>query len=423
MTPLGQRSPAARPARLDGAGAGRSAGLEPGVECRAAITRPSTRSGLRGCQRGGHRGVASSGRSTGWPTARRLRAQLRLSGRRQPQALRPRGRHDEVAVAGAARRRRGRRRPPARPRRASASPKAPTSSCRRPAARSCSRSSPTRRAAGTVWAAFNRRVRHHRSSTRRVGHRHRIERAIQAFPGHDVRVERRLMLGLDPHADRRPDPWTTGGSCSDRRCSRCSSIFVIGLVGTMFMVWFERKIIAGMQNRIGPNKAGPFGLLQTLADGIKLFFKEDLMPDQADRWVFRLAPFLAFVPAFLRVVGDPARRRLHRRQRRHRRVVRARHAGAAGRSTDRHPARAGAVVDRRLRGDARRLVVGSKYPLLGSVRATAQMVTYEAALGLSLAAVLLIAGTLSTAGIVDEQDRLSATGTSSPPGSCRSSSS
>src|SRR5262249_47989034 len=76
-------------------------------------------------------------------------------------------------------------------------------------------------------------------------------------------------------------------------------VFVIGLVGTMFMVWFERKIIAGMQNRVGPNKAGPFGILQTLADGMKLIFKEDFMPDRADRWVYRLAPFLAFVPAFL----------------------------------------------------------------------------------------------------------------------------
>ena len=76
-------------------------------------------------------------------------------------------------------------------------------------------------------------------------------------------------------------------------------IFVVGLVGTMFMVWFERKMIAGMQNRIGPAKAGPFGILQTLADGIKLFFKEDLIPDRADRFVFKLAPYLAFVPAFL----------------------------------------------------------------------------------------------------------------------------
>jgi NADH-quinone oxidoreductase subunit H len=73
-------------------------------------------------------------------------------------------------------------------------------------------------------------------------------------------------------------------------------IFVLGLVATMLMVWFERKAIAGMQNRIGPNKAGPFGILQTLADGIKLFFKEDLIPDKSDRFVFKLAPYLAFVP-------------------------------------------------------------------------------------------------------------------------------
>ena len=76
-------------------------------------------------------------------------------------------------------------------------------------------------------------------------------------------------------------------------------IFVVGLVATMFMVWFERKVIAGMQNRVGPNKAGPFGILQTLADGMKLIFKEDFLPNRADRFVYRLAPFLAFVPAFL----------------------------------------------------------------------------------------------------------------------------
>ena len=76
-------------------------------------------------------------------------------------------------------------------------------------------------------------------------------------------------------------------------------IFVVGLVGTMLMVWFERKVIAFMQNRVGPDKAGPKGLLQTLADGVKLFFKEDLVPDKGDRFVFKLAPYLAFVPAFL----------------------------------------------------------------------------------------------------------------------------
>ena len=71
------------------------------------------------------------------------------------------------------------------------------------------------------------------------------------------------------------------------------------LVAVMLMIWFERKVISDMQNRIGPNRAGPFGLLQTLADGIKLFFKEDLLPAQADSFVFKLAPYLALLPALL----------------------------------------------------------------------------------------------------------------------------
>ena len=184
-------------------------------------------------------------------------------------------------------------------------------------------------------------------------------------------------------------------------------IFVIGLVGTMFMVWFERKVIAGMQNRVGPNKAGPWGLLQTLADGIKLFFKEDLKPDRADHFVFKLAPYLAFVPAFLVwtviplggdfrdgkngvveilgkqtlvQLGDPPVGIL---------FVLAMSSIA--------------VYGIMLAGWAS----GSKYPLLGSVRASAQMVSYEAALGLSVATVLLLAGTLSTNGIVASQDTLS----------------
>ena len=182
------------------------------------------------------------------------------------------------------------------------------------------------------------------------------------------------------------------------------AIFVIGLVGTMFMVWFERKIVSGMQNRVGPNKAGPFGLLQTLADGTKLFFKEDLLPDKADKWVFRLSPFLAFVPAFLLWAVIPL----------------------GGDFTDGND---GTVT---MFGYETRVQLvdvpigillvlalssigvygimlagwasGSKYPLLGSVRASAQMISYEAALGLSLAAVLLMSGTLSTAGIVQGQD-------------------
>ena len=66
--------------------------------------------------------------------------------------------------------------------------------------------------------------------------------------------------------------------------------FVVLLVAVMLMVWFERKVVSRLQNRIGPNVAGPFGILQTLADGTKLFFKEDIIPTRADRFVFQLAP-------------------------------------------------------------------------------------------------------------------------------------
>jgi NADH-quinone oxidoreductase subunit H len=180
-------------------------------------------------------------------------------------------------------------------------------------------------------------------------------------------------------------------------------IFVVGLVGTMLMVWFERKVISYMQNRIGPDKAGPKGLLQTLADGIKLFFKEDLIPDRADRFVFKLAPYLAFVPAFLvwsviPLGGDFS-------------------GGKDG------TIKIGSYVTKMQLADPPIGVLlllalssigvygimlagwssGSKYPLLGSVRASAQMVSYEAALGLSLATVILVAGTLSTSGIVFAQ--------------------
>ncbi len=178
--------------------------------------------------------------------------------------------------------------------------------------------------------------------------------------------------------------------------------FVFLLVATMFMVWFERKIIADMQHRIGPNRAGPWGILQTLADGTKLFFKEDLLPDKADRRVFRLAPVLAVVPAFLAFSIIPL----------------------GGNFTDGDGTvsifghrtflqladppvgvlfflamSAIGVYGIMLAGWSS----GSKYPLLGSVRASAQIVSYEAALGLSVAAVLLVTRTLSTNGIVAAQ--------------------
>ena len=180
-------------------------------------------------------------------------------------------------------------------------------------------------------------------------------------------------------------------------------VFVVGLLATMLMVWFERKAIAGMQNRIGPNKTGPFGILQTLADGIKLFFKEDLFPSRADRFVFALAPFLSLVPAFLAFaiipLGGDFRNGSSGEVTLFGQVTRIQLADPPIGVLFALAISSIAVYGIMLAGWSS----GSKYPLLGSVRASAQMVSYEAALGLSLACVLLLAGTLSTSGIVAAQ--------------------
>ena len=84
--------------------------------------------------------------------------------------------------------------------------------------------------------------------------------------------------------------------------------FAALMVSVMLMIWFERKVISDMQARIGPNRAGPWGLLQTLADGIKLFFKEDLIPERADRFVFKLAPYLSILPGLPGLRHRPRRR-------------------------------------------------------------------------------------------------------------------
>ena len=180
-------------------------------------------------------------------------------------------------------------------------------------------------------------------------------------------------------------------------------VFVFLLVGTMLMVWFERKVISDMQNRIGPNRAGPFGILQTLADGIKLFFKEPMVPDRADRRIFRLAPYLSFVPAFLTFSIVPM-------------------GGVFGHGHDGTVSILGHDTFLQLADPPIGILValacssiavygvmlagwssGSKYPLLGSVRASAQMVSYEAALGLAVVTVVLATGSLSTHNIVAEQ--------------------
>ncbi|MDA8056672.1 MAG: NADH-quinone oxidoreductase subunit NuoH [Actinomycetota bacterium] len=172
-------------------------------------------------------------------------------------------------------------------------------------------------------------------------------------------------------------------------------VFAALMVAVMLMIWFERKVISDMQSRIGPNRAGPFGILQTLADGTKLFFKEDLLPDRADRFVFKLAPYLTIIPAFLAFAVVPI----------------------GGEVTIAHHTFELQLADPPM-GILFLLAMssiavygimlagwssGSKYPLLGSVRASAQMISYEAALGMTVVMVALITGSLSTRSIVVAQ--------------------
>lgn len=175
-------------------------------------------------------------------------------------------------------------------------------------------------------------------------------------------------------------------------------VFAMLLIATMLMVWFERRVIGQMQNRIGPNRAGPFGLLQTLADGTKLLFKEDLTPEAADRSVFRYAPLMSMVPAFLTFAVIPISGSWY-----------GGHGGLVsifGHTTRLQladppvgflfvlAATSIAVYGVTLGGWAS----GSKYPLFGSVRATAQMVSYEAAMGLAVATVFLATASNTTIG-------------------------
>jgi len=168
------------------------------------------------------------------------------------------------------------------------------------------------------------------------------------------------------------------------------------LLGAVLMtIWYERRFISLMQNRYGPQEAGPFGLGQSMADAIKVIFKEALRPTSADRSVFRLAPYLAVVPAFLTFAILPLGGSIT----------------IAHRTTFLQLADppVGILWMLMMSGIAIYGVMlagwasGSKYPLLGSVRASAQLISYEAALGLSIASVVLVTGSMSTRDIVTAQ--------------------
>jgi NADH-quinone oxidoreductase subunit H len=173
------------------------------------------------------------------------------------------------------------------------------------------------------------------------------------------------------------------------------AVFALLLLSVLLYIWFLRKVIARMQNRIGPDRAGPFGLLQTLADGIKLFFKEQSVPTTADRKIFFLAPYFSVLAAFLAFAIVPIGGLVT----------------IAGRETYVQLADLpiGIMWLLAMSGLGIYGVMlagwssGSKYPLLGSVRASAQLLSYEAAFSLAIVGVLVQANTLSTRAIVNKQ--------------------
>ncbi|MDP9399152.1 MAG: NADH-quinone oxidoreductase subunit NuoH [Actinomycetota bacterium] len=176
------------------------------------------------------------------------------------------------------------------------------------------------------------------------------------------------------------------------------AIFGGVVLAVLFIMWFERRVVARMQMRLGPNRTGPFGLLQGLADGIKLGLKEDLIPRAADRVVFVLAPILATIPAFLALAVIPF----------------GPEVSIFGERTVLQladfPVAVLYIVAVASIGIYGIVLAGwssgSTYPLLGGLRSSAQMISYEVAMGLSFVAVFLYAGSMSTAEIVEAQGSL-----------------
>jgi NADH-quinone oxidoreductase subunit H len=167
------------------------------------------------------------------------------------------------------------------------------------------------------------------------------------------------------------------------------------LVAVTYMVLLERKVIAWAQSRLGPMRVGPYGVLQPVADAIKLMLKEDITPVRADKWVFTAAPIISMVPALIvyavipfgpvvRLFGRPVSLYIADVNVGLLYIVAVASVGVYG------------II---LAGYAS----NSKYPLLASLRASAQLIRYEVAVTLTLVSVIMMAGTLSMVGIVNAQ--------------------
>ncbi len=173
------------------------------------------------------------------------------------------------------------------------------------------------------------------------------------------------------------------------------AVFALVLITVILLVWFERKIVADMQNRLGPMRAGPFGILQAVADGVKLIFKEPVVPRKVEYALYMVAPIAALVPSILIFMVIPIGRPF---------TLGDREINLVG--TDLNIALLYVLAMSSIAVYAVVLAgwsSGSKYPLLGSVRASAQMISYEAAMGLALVPVIMYTGSTSLIDIVEAQ--------------------
>jgi NADH-quinone oxidoreductase subunit H len=179
---------------------------------------------------------------------------------------------------------------------------------------------------------------------------------------------------------------------------RVAVVFFALLIAVVVLIWAERKIVADMQTRLGPRRAGPFGILISFADGIKLFFKEGITPSSAERPVFALAPLLSFLPAILAFAVVPFGTGVELFGREVPFQLTDLNIGILWVLAMGSLAVYGVV----LAGWSS----GSAYPLLGGIRSSAQMVSYEVGMSLGVVAVLMYTGTLQMSEIVAAQDRI-----------------
>ena len=171
--------------------------------------------------------------------------------------------------------------------------------------------------------------------------------------------------------------------------------FAFMMVTALLIVWVERKFVSDLQNRIGRERAGPFGILQTLADGMKALFKESIIPMNADPIIFLAAPISAMVMSFMVFMVIPFGPGVT--------------IGDTTYTIVGADLNIGLLYILAISSVAVYAITfagwssGSKYPLLGSVRATAQMISYEAAMGLALVPVVMFSGSTSMVAIVESQ--------------------